>query len=278
MANEFSIFKIESAGELISLLSGFDKNWVFRGQVCSEWALQPSIERLLPKGAIWPDQSFFSQVENFGLDEFKRGSHHFLKDDFVPKTKLGWLSLMQHHGAPTRLLDFSQSPFVALYFATEFVSYCDGGYSSVWAVNFDCLNESNKKRYREVKGRELCTDFWGEDDEIFSLSEDFSQSLVMVLDPYVKNQRLFSQQGTFLLASNFSKSLTDSLFNPSLYGDSGRYLCRIDFPHAIVFDLINLLGMMNINSNTIYPGIDGFSSAVKVGMTSIMFKQLSLPA
>lgn len=274
MMNNVRIFDVNSVHDLLDLLSGFDSDWVFRGQTNSEWLLEPGVERLLPCNAKWPDQSVLYHLEKLGLDDFQRGAHHFLKEDVVPKSKLGWLSLMQHHGAPTRLLDFTQSPYVALYFATESVSFLDDKKSAIWAINYNHINEKNKIRYKNLKGKELYADIWGEDDAVFDVCEDFSESLIMVVDPYVKNQRLFVQQGTFLLASNFSKSLGDSISNVNLYGNTADYVCRIDFPHSMVFQLIEQLQRMNINNNTIYPGIDGFALAVKEKMRAVVYRQV----
>jgi len=273
--SELRVFNIDTVHDLLDFLGGFDGDWVFRGQVNSEWSLQPGIERLLPSNAIWPDQSVLCNLEKLGLDDFKRGAHHFLREDVAPKTKLGWLSLMQHHGAPTRLLDFTQSPYVALYFATESVSFLSEKKSAVWAVNYHHINEMNKLRYRKVQGKELCPDVWGADDDIFDACEGFPDSLVMVVDPYVKNQRLFVQQGTFLLASNFAKSLSDSMLSTALYGNLSDYICRVDFSHGIVFQIADYLQNININSNTIYPGIDGFSLAVKERMRSVVHRQVN---
>ena len=73
----------------------------------------------------WPDQ------EARILRIFKRKAIHFL--DIVPDRDddFEWLALMQDHGAPTRLLDFTWSPYVAAFFALE-RTLNDG---VVWALN-----------------------------------------------------------------------------------------------------------------------------------------------
>ena len=87
--------------------------WIFRGQADATWPLQPSLERLAGELGELP-----STVERYIDDEFRRNAHHYGNDLPNPDDVLGWLALMRHHGAPTRLLDFSRSPYVAAFFAT----------------------------------------------------------------------------------------------------------------------------------------------------------------
>ena len=62
---------------------------------------------------------------------FKRKAHQFLAQPPDPDDDFQWLALMQHHGAPTRLLDFTWSPYVAAFFALERAT----SDAAVWALN-----------------------------------------------------------------------------------------------------------------------------------------------
>lgn len=266
--------EVGSAVELFNELNKFDLNeWVFRGQANSEWGLTPGIERLLPTRCKWPGQAFFSQMEKMAQDDFKRGVHHFLEHDDLPSTDLAWLSLMQHHGTPTRLLDFTQSPFVSLYFATDGISFSGEGSSAIWAINWSHVFDVNQVLYRSVTGFSLQDDFWGSDDDVYNKAIAFPSSLALVLEPFKKNKRLFVQQGTFALTSNFASPFEDVLFCSEIYGALDGYVRKINFSNSIGFDVVEMLSSMNINSYTIYPGVDGFAGKVKSMMRNRVYKQ-----
>ena len=84
----------------------------FRGVIDSSYQLMPSIGRLPYLG----DAVVEFEREKALLKEFKMKSAMMLKVE--PKNNWEWLSLAQHYGLPTRLLDWSDNPLVALYFAT----------------------------------------------------------------------------------------------------------------------------------------------------------------
>ena len=65
------------------------------------------------------DPAVWAAQEERILRIFKRKAHHFLSAGPLPDDDFEWLALMQHHGAPTRLLDFTWSPYVAAFFALQ---------------------------------------------------------------------------------------------------------------------------------------------------------------
>ena len=137
--------------------------WVFRGQRDANWKLASSYERARERLGLSKLNERLSRISEYtALEEFKRNASHLLPRE--PSCQLEWLALMQHYGAPTRLLDFSESPFVALYFAldgrraeSEDTAKSRSGKKngfSVWAINLSHLLSvkalSHMEPYKEL--------------------------------------------------------------------------------------------------------------------------------
>ena len=100
--------EIRSVAELLIELGQIgprELTW-FRGQSDKDWRLVPSLGRM-KKGLI---------AEMAIVKRFKQNAGPFLTS-FRPQSPWDWLMLMQHHRATTRLLDWTESPLVGLYFA-----------------------------------------------------------------------------------------------------------------------------------------------------------------
>lgn len=83
--------------------------------------------------------------------EFQRGARNYLSRDQITEHLIEWLALMQHHGAPTRLLDLTKSPFIAAYFAFEFALVGEDQHVAFWCLHVEHL----KAAALEILSQEL---------------------------------------------------------------------------------------------------------------------------
>jgi hypothetical protein len=107
--------------------------WAFRGHQSADWTLQNSLSRQLRR--FCPDEASWRVRESRALRIFRRKAHIYLDARDAIEDDLRCLAMMQHHGAPTRLLDFTKSPFVAAFFALESAA----SNAAVFALNTPAL-------------------------------------------------------------------------------------------------------------------------------------------
>jgi len=115
---------------LVDDLEEYDEDIWFRGQSDFNWNLCPGLFRFTEG----PSESTL-------LAKFKQSASFLL--DKSPKDDFDWLFLMQHYGVPTRLLDWTESPLTALYFAIEEIKFDDKN-SALWLLKPIELNKIAK--------------------------------------------------------------------------------------------------------------------------------------
>jgi len=231
------------------------RKWIFRGQSDSAWPLESSLHRAFEEAqAIHKLKSGREKTlnrvehEKVMIDRFKCNAHLYLDHLPQPEDLLSWLSLMQHHGAPTRLLDFSFSPFVALFFALE--SGEDD--AALYCINHDAIRSDDDeyfgKNRLEVYSRIL---------EPLSVQDD---SCLFAFEPTFSNQRLLSQQGLFVATNTLEISHGKILRDYEVQKDD---VIKIIIPAKQRCEGLRKLNKMNINSCNIYPGLDGFCRSMR---------------
>jgi hypothetical protein len=127
---------------LFADLASAPPGWVWRGQSTFSWHLQTRLSRAfseLPPHADPAVSYDYIGLENKVIGFFKERARRATSTAPDDLDLLSWLATMQHYGAPTRLLDWSESPFVALWFACESIADED---SALWALNaYMCRRE-----------------------------------------------------------------------------------------------------------------------------------------
>ncbi|MDD5703339.1 MAG: FRG domain-containing protein [Dehalococcoidales bacterium] len=123
--SEIKELTIDSFGTFHEIMQSYNTDEViFRGVQSKDYVLKPNIGRV----HIAPGQSRRT-VEKEIFELFKKRALPFIS--FMPRNDWDWLALAQHHGLPTRLLDWTRNPLVALYFAVESESTGD---SAIYAI------------------------------------------------------------------------------------------------------------------------------------------------
>jgi FRG domain len=229
-------------------------NWAFRGQSDATWPLLSALPRYFVTFHIHPDG--WQAQESRILRIFKRKAHQYLSHIPDPDDDFQWLALMQHHGAPTRLLDLTWSPYVAAFFALERAT----GDAAVWAFNPAQISYTASITLRDgqtITPQEMDPRENGNLRRYF-LSEE--TPFLWIGEPYVMNPRLIAQSGTFAVAGTISQPLEHIL---SRYPHPQETLVKLILPSAQVRDKgLRELYRMNITHATLFPDLDGLARSL----------------
>ena len=206
--------------------------YYFRGQGSSSWPLMSSFDRWYAASNA-KGLSKKAATERFiwlFRDEASR-----LHPDPVTSDANQLLALAQHYGVPTRLLDWTETPYVAAFFAFSGIaaSPIEGHRVAIW-----CLDTTSS--------------IWDEDTGI---------TLMSIPSPY--NERLKNQLGKFTLLQSPFDSVEEHI---SQCDKSGGTLRKITLPAAEARAALSDLDFMGINYSTIYPGLDGCARSATLRM------------
>ncbi|HLJ73037.1 MAG TPA: FRG domain-containing protein [Thermoanaerobaculia bacterium] len=171
-----------------------------------------------------------------------------------------WLSLAKHHGLPTRLLDWSYSPYVAMHFATANVrDFSHDG--AIWCVDYQKTNELLPPAFRDLLKQEEANIFTTEMiNRAASTLEDFDAmpgDFVIFFEPPSLDERIVNQFALFSLPSSAKLSLEELLKR------SEQAYRRIIIPADLKWEVRDKLDQANITERVLFPGLDGLSQWLK---------------
>ncbi len=253
--------KIDNIETLIHELNTFPSHYIYRGQADASWGIQSSLER-----NIGDNFSKLQAVkyEEFSLQHFKSKFHLYDRENILPVSKLAWLSIMQHYGVPTRLIDFTESPYVAIYFALETYSPHSENDFSVYAIDYRATMKQSLAAIsdHDKDFKETYESLYDKHDSVFEDYVDrYSYNILWITEPNQMNIRLDRQAGSFLLSGN-SGERVETLMASSTYDTVDIRKLTID--HSLYKSVFALLKKMNITSKSLYGDLDGLARAIRM--------------
>ncbi|MBR5712033.1 MAG: FRG domain-containing protein [Lachnospiraceae bacterium] len=221
----------------LSARHGSNAQLWYRGEENSALTLVPSIQRSERR----------LEMERFLSNDFYVRAMQIFNNPPAKHDYAHWVALMQHYGLPTRILDWSRSPLIAVFFATETYQTAPDTDACVWVLVPDRLNET------EGFGR--C---------IYPIDADTAQEMLLpafkhlhhnpVLEDKIlacastdRNLRMYSQQSCFTV-HNSLRRLEDICDDQMLY--------KIIIPHDSKKSFIESLKALGITQGFIYPDLE----------------------
>jgi len=224
--------------DLASFIKEINKHWeleyrqmtYFRGQANEAWELIPGCAR--DPHCLHDDEMVF----NYWL---KKALMYISDKNFYEKRPIELLSIAQHHGLPTRLLDWSFNPLVALFFA------CKNNCNEPGAV-YIYKNRSNN--FLKTTLNTLSHNSY--------ITIDGKIKEIAVIIPTSTSSRISAQSGLFTLHCKPNKNIIDLL-------EKNDEIIKIIIPSAAKDHLTQELIMCGISSATLFPDMDGISADIK---------------
>jgi hypothetical protein len=235
------------AGSWNPRLRRFRSRFAYRGVPTRTNALETSLARLADgsRNVVRIERGLLRGFRKYGQS-----------DGDGADTMWHWLALAQHAGLPTRLLDWTYSPLVALHFATLQVD-CFGQDGEVWCVDFVRVNRLLPRRLGRLLDAEQSEAFTVDMLKSFRTLDAFDRlgrsPFVVFLEPPTVHQRLAAQHALFSLMPSATARLDHWLArHPDVYR-------RIPVPAAAKWEIRDKLDQANINERVLQGGLDGLS-------------------
>ena len=256
--------RVESLGELLDRVTPREHDpvsgrirdtSVYRGSGSPGWPLLTSLDRL---GGVHPPHTK-GHLEEHVLRNFIRYSRPFLRSQ--PGDEWELLVSAQHHGVPTRLLDWSYSPLIAAHFAT--LAGPPEGDKVVWRLNWRLVHEHFELPPVAFLVQDL--DAMLQARGIQSLGELMGRPhlgearFVCMLDPPALDDRIIAQSATFTICTDKTQSFEQTLRDEGLACALTRYLV----PRERVNYVRDQLDLCALDERKLFPDLDGVAAQLR---------------
>ena len=227
-------------------IGAFRSNLAFRGQGDADDDLRTSLARLGGE---------YAELENHLLRNFRKYAR---RDAVAVDTSWDWLALAKHHHLPTRVLDWSYSPYVALHFATaDLGRYETDG--AIWCVDFVAAAEALPDALARLLAEERSNVFTTEmlaaaADGLDTLAALADEEFVVFFEPPSLDERIVNQYALFSLMSTATASLDAWL------DERPRLARKLVIPAELKWEVRDKLDQANVTERVLFPGLDGLTA------------------
>ena len=226
-------------------LGRFRSDFAFRGMSRADADLTTSLVRLGGDP---------HELERHLLRNFRK---YAARGDVPVDSVWNWLALGQHHGLPTRLLDWTYSPYVALHFVTANLDRYDED-GIVWCADYVQAHRRAPAELRRLLEEEGANLFNTEmldraAPDLARFDELGGEDFLVFVEPPSFDERIVNQYALFSLASSPTLSPDEWL---ARHPDLAR---RIVVPAELKWEIRDKLDQANITERVLFPGLDGLS-------------------
>jgi type I restriction enzyme M protein len=238
---------VEDALSWIAKLPHGTPSAIFRGQ-SQQWPLLPTLFRYKPIDAVGR-LGGFKGLEARTLDLFKSRAYPFLST-VVPQTELDWMVLAQHHGCPTRLLDWTGNPLVGLFFASENDDADDGVF---WTITgFEWFVHDTKN--------EVLNSF--PEKAFIYTPKHITARITAQAAGFTVHPFSVDQNGQPIPFQN-GAGLQSPILRPAAPNAPAGFVGHVIVPGACKKTIRNQLHQLSIHREALFPGLDGISDHIK---------------
>jgi hypothetical protein len=233
------------AGSWNQQLGRFRSPHAFRGLSDASYRLETTLMRL---------GGPYARLEQHLLRNFRKYAH---RDVVARDSHWHWLSVAQHHGLPTRLLDWTHSPLVAMHFATANTDKFDID-GAVWRVDYEqthrLLPAEIRKQLEHEGGNTFTTELLNRAvTSLDRLDQMSSEPFLLFFEPPSMDDRMVNQFALFSVMSNASLGL-------DVWIEEHPKVClKIVIPAELKWEIRDKLDQCNVTERVLFPGLDGLS-------------------
>ena len=186
----------------------------------------------------------------------------------------------QHHGLPTRLMDWTYSPLAALHFATsrEDITGMNQHDAVVWAIDITEMNTLLPAKYQKVLNDERAYLFTIDmldrvAKDLTTYDNDMGEDGIVLLEPPSIDQRIINQYSYFSIIPSRVEDIEQFL------DEKTTRTVKYILDKEIRWQIRDMLDQCNVNERTIYPGLDGLASWIKTALLcAVIYLAIGLPS